>query len=56
MVAILTGVKWNLNMVLIFISFIARDIEHFFIHSLAIGLVPLKKLYSVHLPISSLGH
>jgi hypothetical protein len=30
MVAILTGVKWNLNMVLTCIFFMARDIEHFF--------------------------
>jgi hypothetical protein len=30
MMAILTGVRWNLSVVLIGISFMARDGEHFF--------------------------
>jgi hypothetical protein len=30
MMAILTGVRWNLTMALIFVSFVARDGEHFF--------------------------
>jgi hypothetical protein len=32
MIAILTGVKWNLSVVLICISFMARDGEHFLIY------------------------
>jgi hypothetical protein len=36
MVAGLTGKGWNLNVVLIFISFMGRDGEHFFMCSLAI--------------------
>jgi hypothetical protein len=31
-----SGVRWNLNVVLIFISFVARDGEHFFMCFLAI--------------------
>jgi hypothetical protein len=34
--AILTGVKWNLSVVLICTSFMARDGEHFFMCVLAI--------------------
>jgi hypothetical protein len=46
-------VRWYLNMVLICIFFV-RDVEHFFMSLLAIWT--LKKLCSVHFPISSLGH
>jgi hypothetical protein len=42
MKAILTGVKWNGSVVLICISFMARDGEHFFIFFGPLGLLPLK--------------
>jgi hypothetical protein len=45
MVVILTGVRWNLSVVLIYISLMARDGEHFF-KSNAKGLtIPDFKLY-----------
>jgi hypothetical protein len=36
MIAILFGVKLNLNVILIYISFIANNIKHFFLYFLAI--------------------
>jgi uncharacterized membrane protein (GlpM family) len=35
-VAILTGVRWHIDDVLICISFIAKEVEHFFIFLFAI--------------------
>jgi hypothetical protein len=57
MVAILTRVKWNLNVVLICISFMARDGEHFFMCFLAIWISLFEKVLSssvVHFFIGSL--
>jgi hypothetical protein len=44
MMAILTGVKWNLSVVLICISFMARYGKHFFICFLANGISPFENV------------
>jgi hypothetical protein len=44
MVAVLTGVRWNLSVVLIYISFMARDGEHFFMCFLAIWMSSFEKV------------
>jgi hypothetical protein len=51
MVVILTGVRWNLSVVLICISCWA--FHHFFFY--LFELFPVVKLCSINLPISSLG-
>jgi hypothetical protein len=57
MVAILIGVKWNLNVVLICLSFMSRYGEHFFMCFLAIWSYFEKTLFSsfAHFFIGSLS-
>jgi hypothetical protein len=53
----LTRVKWNLSVVLICISFIARDGEHvFMLFFWPFGFLPLKKFCIVQLPTYLLVH
>jgi hypothetical protein len=44
MMAILTGLRWNLSVVLIWISFMARDGEYFFMYFLAIWVSSFEKV------------
>ena len=54
MVAILTGLRWYLTEVLIYISLIISDAEHLFMHLLTLYMSPLEKClfrFSTHFSI-----
>jgi hypothetical protein len=56
MMAVLTGVRWNFSVILICISFMARDGDHFFIVFLSFEFLLLRKFCLVQLSNSLLIH
>jgi hypothetical protein len=54
-VAILTGMRWNFS-VLISISFMAKEVEHFSMCLLANFTSSFKNFYSIHSPIYQLDY
>jgi hypothetical protein len=51
MLATLTGVRWNLRVVLIWISLMTKDLEHFFRSSRPLGIPQLRNLCLALYPI-----
>jgi hypothetical protein len=49
MIAILTGVRWNFSVVLICISFTAKDVEHLFMN-LFVMCISSENFYSYFIP------